>query len=102
VATLGNIVVVAQRLLDRLGTDGPAILDREVAAHREEGDEEAARYWERVAKSARYIQSVAASKRAAGHGSRPFEVPAGIVRRGFRSMTPPGLLMTRSRAALSV
>lgn len=92
-ASLGNIVVVAERLLDKLGKGAPEILDRRAADHLAEGDEATARYWARVAKSARYILSMDATYLGAGHGQRPFEVPAGLIRQVFQSIPQPSILL---------
>ena len=92
-ATLGNIVVVAQQLLDKLGKGAPEILASRAAGHLEEDDEEAARYWTRVAKSARYILSMDPSYLCTGHGPRPFELSLAMLREVFQCLPQPSLLL---------
>ena len=54
-ATLGEIVRTATALLDEMGPAAPEILAVRAKAHRAEGDEESARFWERVVKAMRAI-----------------------------------------------
>jgi len=53
--TLGEIVKIATGLLDQLGPAAPEIIALRVDAHRKEGDEETARFWERVVRAMRAI-----------------------------------------------
>jgi PAS domain-containing protein len=102
VASLGNIVLVAGQLLDRMGKGAPEILDRRAAAHLEEGDEETARYWARVAKSQRYILSQDRAYFGAGRGARPFELPARMIRAVFQNIPQPSILLQPNMVIVGV
>jgi PAS domain-containing protein len=85
-ASLGNVVTVAQRLLDRLGKGAPEMLDRRATFH-------VARYWQRVAKAARFILLSDEGYYCAGQGSRPITLPSAVVRRVFISLPQPTVLL---------
>ncbi|HTU00001.1 MAG TPA: hypothetical protein VMF58_18270 [Rhizomicrobium sp.] len=47
-ATLGEIVVIAQGMRAQFGADARISLAKEIAAHLRDGDIETARFWKRV------------------------------------------------------
>jgi PAS domain-containing protein len=101
-ASLGNIVVVAQQLLDRLGKGAPEIISCRAAAHAEEGDEETARYWLRVAKALRHLVALDPEYAPAGTGPRPIIVPASVFGRVFAALPEASLLLQPNLVVVGV
>lgn len=92
-ASLGNIVTVAQQMLDKLGKGAPEIIDLRASAHAEEGDAETEAYWRRVAKAVRFLLLSDPAYYSVGQGPRPIILPSALVRRVFRSLPQPSLLL---------
>jgi hypothetical protein len=101
-ASLGNVVTVAERLLERLGKGAADILERRAAVHQDEGDGETAQYWRRVAKAVRFLLLSDAAYYGAGHGPRPITLPAGMVRRVFHSLPQPSILLQPNLVIVAV
>lgn len=101
-ASLGNIVVVAQQMLDKLGRGAPEIIDLRAVAHEEEGDAPTAAYWHRVAKAARHLLSFDATYLSPGQGPRPIVLPAETYRQVFEAVTQPSLLLQPNLVVVDV
>jgi PAS fold. len=92
-ASLGNIVTVAQQMRERLGNGAPEILERRAAEHLKDDDGDAARYWVRVAKAIRYLNSFDKNYLPRGGRSRAIQMPADALAEVFRSLPQPTLLL---------
>lgn len=91
--TLGNVVTVAQQMLEKLGRGAPEILERRAEAHAQEGDGEAAGYWRRVASAVRYLNLLSDDYLMPGKPIRAFRLADVELRRAFQQAPQPCLLL---------
>lgn len=101
-ASLGNIVTVAEQLLAKLGKGAPELIEARALAHADEGNFDCSAYWQRVAKAIRYLLSLDPAYALAGKGLRPILVPDHIFRQVFDWLPDPAILLQPNRVIVGV
>ena len=78
--SLGEIVVIAQGMLDRFGADAPKMLARQIAGHFRDGDAETAQFWRRVLRAMTELEASKPAAAGPDQISRPIATAVSAMR----------------------